>query len=312
MGGPTILSTLSLISIYQYLNVNYTANVVIYFQYLFCGNPLNFVNIFANETQSYSSLMNQNSTIQGDNKFNAFQVTDLFLMNAGGDISVLIVLFCIALVVSYTCLSFSPNKIPGSRTSNLSKWQKLMIKIKKFFLWNLILSYFIGAFVHILFSVCLQYRYLTVTKDLFTTFSILMCTVAIVSYLFFMGFLFYRSKSTRFSSDSDPDTIDGAMILSNEEQQADEKSLSENLKNRHWALVLCSRNFVLTSIIATLSDTPVIQCALSIAINFAFFIAVSIWKFSASRIKRIIIMIVKDWTPSYRYSFCYVQLLAPK
>ena len=107
----------------------------------------------------------------------------------------------------------------------------------------------------------------------------------------FMGFLFYRSSSTRFSSNSNPDTIDGAMILSNEEQQTHEKSLSENLKNRHCALVLCSRNFVLTSIIATLSDTPVIKCALAITVNFIFFIAVSIWKFSAFRIKRIIIMI---------------------
>ena len=290
MGATTVLSSLSLFELYQYFNVNYTSNVAVFFQYMSAGNLFNVANFFVHAANPDPQLLNKDSIIQGDNKFSTFHVSNLFLVNAGADLSLLISLLCVVPVVVLICLCIAWSK--ETPTSPKSKFEKFMNIIKKFFVWNFILSCFMGAYVHILLSACVQIRYLVTTNNYFANFSALMSLVVFLGYLLFLGFLFYVSRSNRFAvvtaTQNGLPLQESIMILRNEEQETEKKQPIENLKSKYWAFALCSRNFVLVLIISMLSNAPIAQCALSMLLNIAFFVIVVIRKFSASRIKRVI------------------------
>ena len=296
LGASTVVSVLGLLGLYQYLNVDYPSHVVTFFRHVFAGNPLNFPNLFVLAANPDPKLLDEDSTIQGSNKFNTFQVSNLFLVNAGPDIALLICLLSTVPLIAWI-YSLLKKKKPNS------KLRKFVLGIKKLLMWNFILSTFMSSFITILLSACLQYRYpnTTSTKNGFGIFSILICAVVTVGYLAFMGLVIYVSRKENLSSVKE-DMYENVRVLVNDEEEepssstyssvstaafCTEKDINKSMKGRYWALVLCSRNLVLVPIIAVLSDAPIVQCTLSVLINLAFFVVVTIWKFFTSKTKRI-------------------------
>ena len=286
MGASTVFSVLALLNLYQYLNVNYPSNVMVFFQYLFEGNFLSFPNLFLIVANPDPQLLNQDSIIQGNNKFNKFQVSNLFLVNSGGDISLLIVLLCLVPI------SMLINLLVSKRTSIRYNTKKIAVKVKTFFMWNFILSSFMGIYVNTHLSACLQYRYLNISQNWFSNFSIFVSLLITGGCILLLGLAFYISRSNSQLSAKRNESLE---ILENKENekifQERYHHQGQGIKNRYWALALCSRNFLLVPVIAMLSDTPIAQCTLSLLINFAFFIVVSVWWFFESKTKRLILRV---------------------
>lgn len=312
LGASTILAVLELLGLYQYLNVNTPSNVLTFFEYVFAGNPIDFPNVFILMGKPDPQLLDEDSIIQGDNKFNEFEESSLFLVNSGGDIALTIVLVCVVPFIVWAH-SWLQKKKPNS------KLMKFVRGIKQFLMWNFILSNFMSSFVSILFSVCLQLRYptTTTTSNGFVILSIFLCAVTAAWYFVFMGLVVYVTKKENLAT-TKPDFFENVRVLVNEEEEAPpsaptttqaisttsagiietttgpaqkESSKSNPNKGRYWALALCLRNFLIVPVIAMLAETPIAQCALCMLINMIFFVVVSKWSFFTSKTKRVIMRI---------------------
>ena len=289
MGASTVLSALELLGIYQYINVNYPSNMVIFFQLVFAGNPLDFPNLFTIIWDPSDQLLNVDSNVQGDNKFHFYSVSRIFLANSGGDVTLLI---CLTGIIPFFLSIYYLLK---GRCNAEHKIQRLMTGLKNFLMWNFILSTFMGSFVSTLLSICLQYRYANSPQvaDSFEKFSIFVCVVVAIGYVAFMLLAGYVTFSKEFSTKK-PVVYESVKVLANEEESAPHHQ-NENLKNKYFAFALCTRNFLLVPAIALFSDAPIAQCSLAIVINLAFFVTVSVWKFFASKTKRVIMRICEGF-----------------
>ena len=280
MGASTVLSVLELLGLYQYINVNYPSNMVVFFQLVFAGNPLNFPNLFEMAWRPSDELLNEDSNVSGDNKFSEAAMSRIFLANSGGDIASVFVLLGLVpflLLVSQLMSKCKNNKI-----------QKLITGLKKFLMWNFIISTFMGSFVSTLLSVCVQFRYASspAMTDGYEIFSMIICVIVAIMYVGFMALAVYVSFSKELPVKK-PEIYESVKVLTNEEEST-QLHENDNLKNKYWALALCTRNFLVVPAISLLSNAPIVQCSAAAAINLVFFILVCALKFFASKTKRII------------------------
>ena len=285
MGASTVLSVLELLGIYQYINVNYPSNMVVFFQLVFAGNPLNFPNLFAMAWQPSDQLLNIDSNVQGNNKFNTYSVSRIFLANSGGDVALV---FCLAGLVPFFLLIYHLLK---KKCQAKHKIQKFIAGFKNFLMWNFIISNFMGSFVSTLLSICVQFRYASYppVTDSFEKFSIFVCVVVTIGYIAFMALAVYVTFSKELPTKK-PEVFESVKVLTNEEESSPLHQ-EENLKSKCFGLALCTRNFFLVPAIAMFSNAPIVQCSLAIFINLSFFVTVSVWKFFASKTKRVIMRI---------------------
>ena len=287
IGASTVLSVLSLLGMYQYLNVNYSSNLVLFFQYVFASNPLNFPNLFQYAWQPSAQLLNVDSNVQGNNKFNFYQVSKIFLANEGGDVSA--VFFFTSLVPLLLLIRLILMKLKAKNNTMM-----VMNGLKKFLMWNFILSNFMGSFVPILLFACVQLRYAYPLTGGFEIFSTVLAVFVLIGYIAFM-ILVVRVVRSVNTPTFRLDIYESVRVLTNDGDETDDSKPLQYIKTKYWALALCTRNFLLVPIIALISESPIAQCTLAMIVNIAFFIVVTRWIFFSSKTKRIIMRICEGF-----------------
>ena len=285
MGALTSLSLIGILGLYQFLNVNYATNVLIFFEYFFSNTFGDFPNLFTFILQPDAKLLYKDTRIQGDNKFNLFIISNLFLKNFGGRLSLILALLAFALV-----LRTIARVMKKSKAINPSIHEGLQT-IRNFIQWNLILSVLIGSFVQMVLSVMLQLRYTTEINNWFGFYSFSLSVTGLVAVIFTLVLLLAYGKLQEATLQKNQKLITVTKVLLNTgfpsqtTISTNTKTKVEPNKRRYWAFAFCTRNFLLVLFISTLSNSPISQCVLSFIVNLALFLAMFKWNFFERKIQ---------------------------
>ena len=283
MGAATALSSLGLLGLYQYLNVGYASNVLYFFKYLFSSSYQVFPNIFMIAADPGEKVKYQDSVISGDNKFHLFKTSHLFVMNFGGWLSLQL---CVLTIGAASWLvTFFLRKLDAKEAA-----QSNANGLRSFFQWNLPITIFISSYIQIVLALALQFHFGDFDLGVYEIYSYVVCgllsLVAVGGLIFF--FLYTRFRN--LNPISRPLLYNSTKILLNEDRNV-RKSPKMKYTNKYWALALCSRNLMLVMFVANLSDYPIEQCAVAIAVNSGFFIANLVWNFFTFKAKRVLVRI---------------------
>ena len=280
MGAPTVLSTLGVIGLYQFLNVDYPHHVVLFFQYLFSNNAKLFPNFFVLFSEPSLKLIYHDSIIQGANKFNFFRVSNLFLQNFGGWLSLemcLLILVPVAILASLAGNHFRINENARS----------ILDGFKVFFAWNILIMTALSFFVPLILSVSLQFYYGSATNTSFEVLSLALGVILLVISGVLLTLLFRYAQVKNVNHGSRSELFASTRVLSNPDRIVESATPAKPDSHcRYWALALCLRNLVLVPLIATLSDSPVSQCLVSFLTNLSFFVITLSRNFFDIRFKR--------------------------
>ena len=280
MGAPIAFTYMGLLGLYQYLNVDYGSNAVLFFQSFFSFNSEGhlYPNYFSSSDSKY---WNSDTRIQGDNKFYLYRISYLFLKNFGSKLSLLLTLVATTPILTITAMVL---KNAGVK----EKYLKMFNVVKTFIQWNLIITVFLSSFVPMVLSFCLELHFLVdpiAPYNIFSTTVSLIVTITAASLTLALYF-YTRIKSPKYSH---PNLCRNAQILANQEDPT--KDPDPKSKNKYWALVSCLRSLLLVTFISTLSNYPLIQCCTALATNIAFFLGVLKFRFFDRWIKDIIIKV---------------------
>ena len=280
MGAPIVFTYMGLLGLYQYLNVDYGSNAVLFFQNFFSFN--NEGNLYPNYfSSSDSKYWNSDTRIQGNNKFYLYRISYLFLKNFGSKLSLLLTLVATTPFLTITAMVL---KNAGMK----EKYLKMFNAVKSFIQWNLIITVFLSSFVPMVLSFCLELHFLSdpiALYDIFSTTVSLVATITVASLTFALC-LYTRIKNPKSSH---PNLCKNAKILANQEDFT--KDHEPNSKNKYWALLSCLRSLFLVTFVSTLSNYPLIQCSTALGTNVAFFIGILKFRFFDRKIKDIIIKV---------------------
>ena len=221
--------------------------------------------------------------MQGNNKFNVFIISNLFLKNFGGRLSLILALLALAAV--FVLSSLIMKKLAWV---NSSIWNALD-KIRNFIQWNLIISVYIASFIPMVLSVMVQLRYTTSLSYWFGFYSYGLATLgAILTFGSLIPlFLFGRLQESELKEKTV--LVNRTRVLlnktSSESKGNSVTNSDETTKGRYWAFLLCTRNFFLVSFISTLSDSPIVQCVISSVVNLCLFSLMLKWRFFEKKIQ---------------------------
>ena len=279
MSAPIVFTYIGLLGLYQFLNVDYGSNVLLFFQKEFSLNGgLDFPNYFASSDSKY---WNSDTRIQGNNKFHLYRISYLFLKNFGGKFSLLLTLIAAVPVLS----------VIGVLMNNAGlkeKYMKIFNTAKTFIQWNLIITVFLSSFVPMVLSFSLQLHFMSYPIagfDIFSTAACLIATVAVASLTIAL-FLYTRIKNVNSAY---PALSKSAKTLANQEDSS--KDLDPKSKNKYWALVSCMRSLFLVTFVSTLSNYPLVQCTTALGTNVVFFLGILKWRFFDRKLKDVIIKV---------------------
>ena len=267
MSAPIVFTYSGILGLYQFLNVDYSSNALLFFQMFFSFNGGNdFPNYFSSSDSKY---WNSDSRIEGNNKFHLFRISYLFLKNFGGKLSLLL-----TLVVSVPIFAIAAVLLANAGVRE--KYLNMFNAVRTFIQWNLILTVFLSSFVQMILSLCLQLHFLDkpiAWYDIFSTSICLLATIAAASLTIAL-YLYTRIKNVNTCH---PNLCKKTKILTNQEDFT--KDPDPKSKSQYWALASCLRSLVLVSFVSTLSNYPLIQCSTALGTNVIFLVGILKWRF---------------------------------
>ena len=287
-GTIIVFNYFGILGLYQFLNVNYPSNVLVYFQsYFAMNNAPDFPNYFLKSTTLSAKYLYSDTTINGDNKFYLFRISYLFLKNFGGKISLLAIL--IAAVPVLTVIGALMRNVQVNK-----KLQTAFDSFKAIIQWNLILTVLLSVHVPMILTGCIQYRYLDHPISMFDISSIAICLLASIGFVILTIVSYFYTKIQNLNSVPYPNLTNSTKILANQEYASAEidsntNATNQKKKNKYWLLASCLRNLFLVPFITTLSNYPLVQCSAAIATNTLFFLGVLKWQFFDRRIKSVVV-----------------------
>ena len=274
LAAATVMSILGMLSLYQYLNVKYPTNLLVYFQYLFSIDGF-FPNLFLIIWNPGDKIIYNDSRIPGENKFHSYKVSFLFIKNYGGWLSFLLCLILCAPIVSLTCFILKKAK---SRQNILETAER----IRDWLQWNFIITIFIASFLPLVFSLTLQIKYSADLSNSVGSFSLAMCGLMTAAAIIAVILLGVYTQIKNLDPKTRPQLVKRTQALINSEQSP----ASPNTATKYWAPALCLKNFVLVPMVTTLSSYPFTQCCFTFVINSVFFGITLFFKFFDKRSKR--------------------------
>eukprot|EP00331_Platyophrya_macrostoma_P004174 CAMPEP_0176420222 /NCGR_PEP_ID=MMETSP0127-20121128/8487_1 /TAXON_ID=938130 /ORGANISM="Platyophrya macrostoma, Strain WH" /LENGTH=470 /DNA_ID=CAMNT_0017800795 /DNA_START=886 /DNA_END=2298 /DNA_ORIENTATION=- len=271
MGTPIVFTYSGLLGLYQYLNVNYGSNAVLFFQKFFSLNDQSgSLNLFEPiETESESKYWKSDTRIQGDNKFHFFMISNLFLKNFGGKLSLILGILSVVpvlVLISMVIQHVGVNK----------KYLRVFEKLRTFIQWNLVFSVLLACLVPMVLSACIQINFYDQPKAWFDVVSTSVSIVAAIGAASLVVALYFL---TRIDASNPSKSTE---ILTNQ-------GTSPTAKNKYWALFSSLRSIFLVTLVSTLSNYPMVQCSAALGVNAVFFFGTLTWRFFDRLIKDIII-----------------------
>lgn len=300
-GMGTILGSFSTLGLYEYMNVDYPGNVLQFFAYLFSGGGFSFPNLFVMVMDPPGEVIYKSCLVGGNNKFNFFVVSSLFMSNFGGQIA-----FYLALIAIILFTNFFISRL--SKCTASQKLQNILRYTQKSISWNFLRGIFIMSFVSQCFYIFLQFRYSSEQSLKFVTFSKLGAGVMLIislCFLFLTLYLPYRKKkkaSSALETDLNNvsltnrilrDTKRQVIVINiNEHNQEDDNKITKpessskfqrRLMVEYWDFLCCTRYLFFALFIATLAETPIVQCIMVFASNLMLFIIINFMRFFERR-----------------------------
>ena len=195
MGMSIVFTYFGLLGLYQFLNVGYGSNALVFFQMFFAFNGApDFPNFFASSDLKY---WDSDTRIQGDNKFYLFRISYLFLKNFGGRLSLL--LGILASVPVLTLITIGLNN-GGAK----DMYRKTFKTVRTFIQWNLIISVFLASFVPMVLSLCLQFHFMVNPISWYDIFSTGICLLVTLGAGVLTIFLYIYTRIKNINSTSYP------------------------------------------------------------------------------------------------------------
>ena len=262
------LTLLGSLELYQFLNVNYPSNVLLFFKYFFSSLLGAFPNLFLFVCNPEPAVVHKESRVQGSDKVGLFGMSNLFLKNFGGQLSLLLALMACAGLLNIIVFVIA-------KLGMITPIQEGTKQIKDFFQWNLIISVFIASFVQMSLSAFLQLGYTTKVEHWFSLYSYSLAVVGLLALVISLVLLFVYGVFQRVPNQKNSEFNNQLRILTDYHVGTE----SNHDKRRYFAFVFCTRIFLLVAFISTLSQSPIVQCLMAIAINGAYFIIIARWQF---------------------------------
>ena len=188
-----LLDAIGELELYKYLNIEFPANFIAFYESLYSGNNTSIPNVFATIKSEGGGDNNNVATTSTYYKFSEWNTPIVFLDKCGDGLAKQIVALALCLLTPLPVL-FCLKK------DDSSKMERFFTRLNHIFRWNMVISYFLGDFTTLIVHIMVQFQELSFSNlDNYSIASVVVSVLILTAYAIIFAVAAYQVNKKRLT-----------------------------------------------------------------------------------------------------------------